>query len=192
MRIDKNSLKKNKLLLFISIISFISGILLIAFAPDACPALSDVYFTNAQEYEMLMAKDFYPVGVIGSETNSGREYTYYVISSRDAGNADYLFVLKSANDNISEVFENQEPTAFSGAIYGSAVNMPDEVKQTFDELVKSEKLDEKYSVAQWCFEDSYKNIDAQSTLCILSGFILIIASFIVFYIFITKIKKNDM
>lgn len=186
MRIRFYNIKKNLWILFSGIAAFVLGILLIASAPDDSVYLNSLYYGNAMQYDKLCVTEFYPVGILGSETENGTQYTYYIASMRDVENVDFLFVLRSDNEKIAELLQNEEPAAFSGTIYGKALEFDEQIKSDFDELIAEQELDEKYKSAQWYFSDSSRNDESEAAICIICGFTLIIASFLIIWFFFRK------
>lgn len=190
MRIRFYNIKKNLWILFSGIAAFVLGILLIASAPGDSVYLNSLYYGNAMQYDKLCVTRFYPVGILGSETENGTQYTYYIASMHDVENVDFLFVLRSDNENIAELLQNEKPAPFSGTIYGKALEFDEQIKSDFDELIAEQELDEKYKSAQWYFSDSSRNDESEAAICIICGFIMIIASFAIIWIFFRKATIN--
>lgn len=190
MRIRLYNIKNNLWILFLGIAVFVVGIILIVSAPGDSVYLNSLYYGNAMQYEKLCVTDFYPVGILGNETKNGTQYTYYIVSMHDVENVDFLFVLRSDNENIEEMLQSEEPAPFSGTIYGKALELDEQIKSDFDELVSEQELDEKYKSAQWYFSDSSRNDESEAAICIICGFTLIIASFAIIWLFFRKATKN--
>ena len=168
----------------------ILGILLISSAPDDSVYLNSIYYGDANQYDKLCVTQFYPVGVLGGETQNGTEYTYYIASMRDISNTDYLFVLKTSNKDVEKLLEAETPTPYAETLYGKACQMQEQVKNDFDELVAEKNLDDNYKIAQWFFKDSLRKDESESAICIICGFTAIIISFAVLYLFFRKITKK--
>ncbi len=173
-----------------SIAAMVLGILLIANVPDDSIYLNSIYYGEAEKHDKLCVTQFYPVGVLGNEKQNGIEYTYYIASTRDISNTDYLFVVKTSNKDVEKLLEAKTPTPYNATLYGKACQMQEQIKNDFDELIAEKNLDDNYKIAQWYFEDCLRNEESESAICIICGFTSIIISFAVMYIFFRKITKK--
>ncbi|MBQ7131964.1 MAG: hypothetical protein IJO29_05285 [Oscillospiraceae bacterium] len=191
MRITPDDFKKNAKFLICAIAALILGIFLIISAPGEYTDISDVYYTNADEYNELALTNIYPIGILGSETISGTEYTYYLFCAVDATPTRFAAVVKTANSDFAQLLESQSPVAFEGTLYGKAAALKGEPKKNFDEIAEGENLSENYAIADWCFEDSMQNIESQTTAFIFCGYLLIIAGIGMLIVFCHKLFKTE-
>lgn len=169
------------------------GIALIIKAPDDYMAFNEkIYYTNATDYEAIALDNVYPLGILGSETQNGKEYTYYLICTYDASSTMLTAVLKTADSDFAKLFESQSPIAFEKTLYGKAIPIESGPKESYDEIVNSENLAQNYAIADWCFEDSMQNATAQITICVLSGSVLMIVGFVILIVFLHKALKANL
>ncbi len=193
MRISRDNIKKNAKFVFFAAVSMLIGLLLISSSPDEYTDFAEIYYTKATEYETVALENVYPLGILGSETENGKEYTYYLFCTCDASSTMTAAVLKTADSDFAELFEAQSPVMFEKTLYGKALPLTGQPKESFDEMVSDENLAQSYAVADWYFEDSMQNIESQTTICILGGCTFIIIGIALLCVFLHKIfKKNSI